>query len=49
MDMCWMESLLCLYGFNLIDDWMEAFFIVDKKLSSGNRIKDHVYHDVVNR
>ena len=44
VEMKWMESL----GFNSIDDWMKAFFIIDKKFSSGNRFKVHVYHDVVN-
>jgi hypothetical protein len=36
------------FGFNFIDDWLKVIFIVDKKFSSGNRFKVHVYHDVVN-
>ncbi len=36
------------FGFNFVDDWLKGFFIVDKKFSSGNRFKVHVYHDVVN-
>lgn len=46
--MLFLKSLGVLWTSTTGDDWIKSISVVDKTFSTGNRLIDHVFHDVVN-
>ena len=46
--MRFLKSLGVLWTSTTGDDWIKSISVVDKTFSTGNRLIDHVFHDVVN-